>query len=1437
MKAGAFGRPPERRQVQPGGRVLPGMFSSPSSSPAPSSTRTPSSRPISSSSTAPKLANPSGTLLSSWGTGGRGSGRLPSTTSSRLERLASDGAAGASRRGASGSDEPTRGGTASSISRARQLGLNRRVRTPSPPSSPEQSPGRPQSRSPSPPPIRQRRRAASQAAPSQFTRERQRQFSASPPRNRPRRASSPPPVTADDGEITPAPDTAEEPQGLLSSLWGRAAQLVGGSAAQQPTIVKEVGHNRASSVDSSLPAPKSKVTPFELHDSAASDEHELRAPGTPTEQSTVRNTRPIPLPPLVAPARATTAAGSTAFTRRVPASTLARAASEPLPSVEPITYHRPPPLHPRGPLVSPQRSPAATGDPPSPYDWLAPRDEAPFEPFLFLRPAGSMPTRRGGRAARKPGTPQGATTDLSVAGAATLAGGGAAALAASGLAPAAIVPAHPAVATSSSIPPLAPPAPALAYTPPAQLGSPNVHPGTPSAHLGAQPAHPGAPPVHPGPPPVQPGSSHAYPAVTTYQPAPPSSAYDPPPPLVAPAQPWSASGSMAPAAATTASPFAFGSGAASGVGAASGGLEAGAPVPVPASAAATEEPPAEAVPSYEPRPAAAEPVATEADTRQARPTSPPAQLVHAELPRSGTGPDSLPIYPSPSSRAASPASASSAPPPPLAGASYAQAPYEQAGYGAQTSQPAAAPPLVPPAPLPSVSQPYYPTGASAAHECATATTAPTATAPAAAAAPGAPSSAAAAHYAAHFEKTGPSLSTVAARILTSAATAALTPHAPHAGHPSVSSSPRPAPSATSATSAQGDLPPGPPILPITPPPVSTAPYTLPTTQSLYPAHLAAMQRPLLNGALAQTSWGALVAPLPPQPMAPAPAVPRIPSPAVPSPAPPSPAPASPAPPSPASPSPVPPTATRPSPAPSVSVVAAPALHLPDEAAGADGSPAYALQSTSPSSPPPSTGAADAPAVAPHLAAQTLPPSTPTPTSLPPPLPPASSPPPVIPPRPPALLISTTPSPSQAPRAPPAADAMHAADAAGRSSFVLTPPTPVEPHSLAQTAPMPLVGPSQEDGPRTCEGTERPAPAPVPAPTLALQPLELGFTLEDLGLGGLDFDLGLETSVQEKEERAERAEERGPLPRPGRASLPAVQIGPDDEKDEPANADPLDEAFDAATSFAASFAEADLARARVDPGHSARTERWLEQQGVQRKSFDELRPEQDRPVDGGTVAEQQDVDVTPQPSAPAFFRPRTAPPASVAPVLLTPRPYAPSSYHTRASSSSLPAPLPPPSAHPRAASLSYTPQLAFLATLRESAAPGRAAGDDGDDDEAEGSPPSPLETSIGLPEAALHRARAVAVDQSSRAAQVASARVTSAVGTVPLAADAAAPGRSRVEVWAQSATVARSKQLPRELEGEVKKVDKERMRAADDDEPLTGDKGETAEEVAAMFANW
>lgn len=814
------------------------------------------------------------------------------------------------------------------------------------------------------------------------------------------------------------------------------------------------------------------------------------------------------------------------------------------------------------------------------------------------------------------------------------------------------------------------------------------------------------------------------------------------------------------------------------------------------------------------------------------------------------------------------------PPSSYAQAAYPQAPYPQAAaaqpsYPATSQAPLAPPPLVPPAPLAPTSQPYtqpYVQAQPSAQQYTVSAPVPTAFTAAPVAAP-VGASASDDHYAAHFGTAGgPSLSGVLPRLFAAALpAAAVRPGAgPSATPPEPATAAAPSASSPSGAvpPAHGDLPAGPPILPVTPPPAAPTPPVPPVSQaappathSLYTSHLAAV-RGTPSGALAQTSWGAPpVAPGATLPVEAGRAGARMPSPAAPSPA--------------------------PSPAMSEARSALPPSDVDapvheerseqhehedegEELPGYEALSADALASLAASSDKAGLS------LPPHTAVQTpLPPSP-----APPPLPvePSSGSPaaqsgtPDVPPRPSSLLLNTV--------APPPEPVSSTSGRQGQDSqIVLIPPTPLEPHpdspptstqhtELDNTDAFSATrSPTSESAPAVVAVSQpSPGPSPGATPAPALQPLELGFLLDDLGLSTLDFGVGLSDEIGSGESELVAA----PLPWPERASSPAVQFGvdgedegEDEDEDEEAKCasflnsrpqttadasmraddDPaasshdLDEAFDAATSFAASFAEVDLSRARVDPGHSARTDRWLEQQGVERKSVGELRPQEGgvsaSGADAGVVDDEQvrrserrscfvghtllTACIGPQQAGPpGFYRPRTAPPASIAPSLLTPQIYVP---HAASS---------PPSStkpHTRATSLSYQPQLAFLSTVRESASP--SADDSGAN--AQG-PPSPLETSIGRPEAALHRSRAVSVDEVARRADIERATVT-------------VPARTAQAALSDAAFVSPGAAARTGTEAEGKGKGRARSEDGDVDEPLTGDKGETASEVAAMFAHW
>lgn len=122
---------------------------------------------------------------------------------------------------------------------------------------------------------------------------------------------------------------------------------------------------------------------------------------------------------------------------------------------------------------------------------------------------------------------------------------------------------------------------------------------------------------------------------------------------------------------------------------------------------------------------------------------------------------------------------------------------------------------------------------------------------------------------------------------------------------------------------------------------------------------------------------------------------------------------------------------------------------------------------------------------------------------------------------------------------------------------------------------------------------------------------------------------------------------------------------------------MNEAFDAATSFAASFAEADLARAAKDPNHTERTERWLQQQGLSREAADQLRPLPSIAAPASKrqqVVSENDGDEV-RAGLTAFCMPKADPPTC--------------SYSCRVSTA-----LGPPLLHPSLPTCSYRPSLPF-----------------------------------------------------------------------------------------------------------------------------------------------
>ncbi|GAA5863392.1 hypothetical protein JCM1840_007511 [Sporobolomyces johnsonii] len=356
-----------------------------------------------------------------------------------------------------------------------------------------------------------------------------------------------------------------------------------------------------------------------------------------------------------------------------------------------------------------------------------------------------------------------------------------------------------------------------------------------------------------------------------------------------------------------------------------------------------------------------------------------------------------------------------------------------------------------------------------------------------------------------------------------------------------------------------------------------------------------------------------------------------------------------------------------------------------------------------------------------------------------------------------------------------------------------------------------------------EGDARSSP---PAP----RPLELTFSLPEVGLD-LDLDLGfgdLTTAAAAPEPLIDTAsyfsslgygasdlvgevkvDGEGRLAYPERSSSPAAMFGAVEEEEEDGDdqADALSDAFDATTSFVNSFREADLARARQDPNHTERTERWLLQQGLTPtkgiEDFKALPSTNDEAV--ALDAKENNGQSIKSGSngllGPGVFRPRTAPPAAISPDLLSwsRRALSPSPLSS-ASPSDAPTHL-----HVRSASLNPS----FLRTTLEPTEEGDI-GSDG--------PPSPIETSIGVTARSLNRPRAVSASAGAELGRSAATKANPTAALVALSNSAFTSSASSLSGAGGAGRFVLGTKEPAE-------------------EPLTGDKGETTSEIAAMFGNW
>ncbi|KAG0662249.1 hypothetical protein C6P46_003435 [Rhodotorula mucilaginosa] len=1356
MKAGAFGRQPERRQAQPGGRVLPGMFVAPpasaaASAPANKKTASTSPPPPASTTSSPKGSRKQEGVLSRWESGGQGSGRLPPTTTSRLDRAL--GTASIS------PERPTRSTPpVDSIARARRLGLNRAPRTPPPPASESSaSDDSDEQETPLPRPNQQSNRhvrTRSQSSPSP-TRvpppARQRVSGEEEDGDRRRgagRTSSPPrreSSTLEAAEETAPPKPAPRPlPGLLSSLWNRASELVAGNA---PATAAPTASDEAAS-SSNKPGAEGE------EEVADKGERSLEAD---TTRRGKRPARPIVVPALVAPALA----GILPNAKIAPDS--AKSSTPSLPPPEPITYHRPPALHPR---LNHEESPRFRSQP-TPYDWLDARDESRLLPYMFLPTATQAAAyeARMRAQANKAAAPHAAAAAAAVSHVA---------------APTSTAPpqAHAPLAASLHASPMA----MVAASMPArglQLERPTEARRAASDHGQQAPAQPprerirsksvsGASmaPLAAGGLALGAlagsGTATLPPLVQSAFASPPTSepTFNPgigvPPVMASTAPVVSASAAPVPAPAP-----ALGS---------NQGVPLFAAAPAAAyGGAAFAAPPDEFLPRYTeteqaPRPAspATHPTTTSGATESQAPL-PSAVTAGAggtagrtvassaqsapEVPRAGVGGDSLPIHPSPaqySAAAPSPApvvpSYTSAPMGLAPGViPWAAAPIQTApsGYqsgngptsGVATSAPAetitapsvsapsssqapppSLPPLVPPASFPalqSTAAPCVPLPMVTSY-------------PASLGNPAVPQDP-------QLPSLGPAALLRGAKTALKRAVLAMDPGADD--FPSLS---RRAQLGSGANSGgrrseladKDDLPPMPKPRPV---PVSPPPPTDPISSSRSSSDLSTT--PLPNTTLRphiHSTYVSAATPLPGTVVA-ATSMPIIPTRSTFSSA----------------------MHQPPSSSPALSESANTlgafgsdaALPVAVAAEKGDANAAASLASSSPSTASGGTSCSSPATTLPNV---------------------VTPPPPPVPVKSPSLTSLSPPSVPRRPASIPPLPEASSSSLVGTAATPTSPPPPPQEEAFGQP----------ETRVEKVVGISEPA-SPAEKPRFELQTLDLD--LPDFGVGfslatPSEADAGC-TISQIQSVMEDRVTSYSIAARPTVSG---------------STSDPLDDAFEETTTFVAGFAQASLLRATIDPNHTGRTEKWLEQMGVRPRLMSEI----DR--------SQESQAPRPENAFPdSFFRPLTAPPASIAPEmtqrLQTSSPSMPASLSSREAAKS------PPPAGLR--------QLSTNGLVAQSSVIG-----------------SPLETSIGAIDAEgglMKRARAVSPDVEARARASRSAKletlqtksISPASGTVVTASTLSATSGERSEnATLTSVEVA-------------------------DFEPLVGDQGETASEVAAMFAHW
>ncbi|KAI5480585.1 hypothetical protein MNV49_000281 [Pseudohyphozyma bogoriensis] len=189
--------------------------------------------------------------------------------------------------------------------------------------------------------------------------------------------AAPPPEPAPIAQPTTKAEEIPPPKTLFGSLWAKTAQVWSGASAEEE--IPPTGRASIESKRGGEPAekvPEAKIEPFEVDPTGLAEARAEAARKAKEEednkpkQSTILNSRPLP---SSAPSKKATDPDS-------------RPPVPPRPPVEPITWHRPPPIHPRDFTTQlPQKRRTEGGEPRTAYDWLHPADmsQVLFDPYLF----------------------------------------------------------------------------------------------------------------------------------------------------------------------------------------------------------------------------------------------------------------------------------------------------------------------------------------------------------------------------------------------------------------------------------------------------------------------------------------------------------------------------------------------------------------------------------------------------------------------------------------------------------------------------------------------------------------------------------------------------------------------------------------------------------------------------------------------------------------------------------------------------------------------------------------------------------------------------------------------------------------------------------------------------------------------------------------------